>query len=104
MNESALPELFTNVENFKEYDTIILIAPIWWGRLPHPVVSFLHNYNFNRKRIIPITTSVSSGLTVSEIKSARPNAEVTNGLATFGGTAKGYETKVANFLKSIFVE
>lgn len=106
MNENALPELSTDVDNFEEYDTIILIYPIWWGGLPRPVVSFLNNYDFNGKTIIPITTSVSSGLgsSVSEIKSACPNAEVTNGLGTSGGTAKGFETEVADFLKNILLE
>lgn len=103
MGDAALPELSANIDNFEEYDTIILISSIWWGKLPRPVISFLSNYDFSGKTIIPITTSVSSGLgaAVSEIKSACPNAEVTEGLGTSGGTAKGYESEVAEFLKGI---
>lgn len=99
--DSALPKLTTYIENFDQYDTIILITPIWWGSLPRPIVSFLNSYDFSRKTIVPITTSVSSGLgtAVSEIKSACPDALVTEGLGTTGGTAQGSEMAVSDFLK-----
>ncbi|MDO4353173.1 MAG: flavodoxin [Clostridia bacterium] len=98
--DKVLPELSVQIDDFEQYDTVILISSIWWGNLPRPVVSFLNKYDFSGKRIIPITTSVSSGLgtAVSEIKSACPDALVTEGLGTTGGTAKGYETAVSDFL------
>lgn len=99
--DAALPELSVQIDDFDQYNTVILIAPIWWGNLPMPVMSFLNEYDFSGKTIIPITTSVSSGLgtAVSEIQSACPDALVTEGLGTTGGTAKGSETAVSDFLK-----
>lgn len=98
--DKVLPELSVQIDDFEQYDTVILISSIWWGNLPRPVVSFLNKYDFSGKRIIPITTSVSSGLgtAVSEIESACPDSLVTEGLGTTGGTAKGCETAVSDFL------
>lgn len=37
------PELSNHVENFEQYDTVILGFPNWWGDLPMPVYSFWKN-------------------------------------------------------------
>lgn len=52
----------TTVENWDEYDTIIIGYPIWWGIAAWPVDTFVKNNDFEGKTVIPFCTSTSSGL------------------------------------------
>ena len=52
-NEQARPELASHVENMEQYDTVILGYPNWWASIPMPVASFLEEYDFSGKTIIP---------------------------------------------------
>lgn len=50
------------VDNWEEYDTILIGYPIWWGNAAWPVNTFVKANDFNGKRVIPFCTSSSSGL------------------------------------------
>nr|WP_297872720.1 flavodoxin [uncultured Blautia sp.] len=52
-NEQARPELAAHVENMEQYDTVLLGYPNWWASIPMPVASFLEEYDFSGKTIIP---------------------------------------------------
>lgn len=52
----------TQVDNFENYDAILIGYPIWWGIVAWPVDSFVKANNFNGKTVIPFCTSSSSGL------------------------------------------
>lgn len=52
-NIQARPELSNHVENFEQYDTILLGYPNWWASIPMPIASFLEEYDFAGKTIIP---------------------------------------------------
>ncbi len=52
-NEQARPELVNYVENMEDYDVIILGFPNWWASIPMPIASFLEEYDFEGKTIIP---------------------------------------------------
>lgn len=49
------------VENWEEYDTILIGYPIWWGIAAWPVDTFVKANDFNGKTVIPFCTSTSSG-------------------------------------------
>lgn len=51
--ENARPELTTHIENLDGYDTIFIGYPNWWADLPMAVYSFLDEYDFSGKTIIP---------------------------------------------------
>ncbi|MGM9590664.1 MAG: flavodoxin [Faecousia sp.] len=93
--ENARPELASHIEDISPYDTVILIYPDWWGSLPQAVLTFLEEYDFSGKTIIPIATSQGSGLGSGprQITTACPNATVEDGLS-----ANDVST-VAKFLK-----
>lgn len=57
--ENLRPELVSHIENLERYDTIILGFPNWWGDLPMPVYSFLEEYDFGAKTIIPFVAKRS---------------------------------------------
>lgn len=52
----------TNVDNWNDYDTVLIGYPIWWGVAAWPVNSFVKSNNFDGKTVIPFCTSASSGL------------------------------------------
>lgn len=71
------PELTGRVENMDDFGTIILGYPNWWGTMPMAVHTFLEQYDFSGKRIIPFCTHEGSGAGHSEkdIQRLCPSAE-----------------------------
>ena len=52
----------TTVDNFDEYDKVLVGYPVWWGIAAWPVNQFIKNNDFTGKTVIPFCTSASSGL------------------------------------------
>ena len=50
------------VDNWEDYDTVLIGYPIWWGIAAWPVDTFVKANDFNGKTVIPFCTSSSSGL------------------------------------------
>ena len=50
------------IVNLEQYDTVYIGIPVWWGKLPQPMVSFFECYDFSGKTIAPFCTSGGSGL------------------------------------------
>lgn len=75
---SARPELATHIENLEQYDTILIGYPNWWADLPMPLYTFLEEYDFSGKTIIPFVTHGGSqaSRTVDTIAQLQPNAVV----------------------------
>lgn len=89
-DDDARPELVNNVDNMNNYDVIFLGYPIWWGDMPMAVYTFMENYDFSGKTIVPFCTNEGSGLsdTVDNIKKACPDSSVLDGLAIQGMIAQ----------------
>ena len=77
-NEDARPAIRGTVENMNEYDTVFLGYPNWWGDMPMIIYTFLEQYDFTGKTIIPFNTHGGSGLsnTVATITNKLPNSNV----------------------------
>lgn len=77
-NEEVRPELATHIENVEQYDMIFLGYPNWWGDMPQPLYTFLEEYDFSGKTIIPFNSHGGSGFsnTIEEIKKLQSNATV----------------------------
>lgn len=76
--QDARPELSTQIENLDSYDTIFLGYPNWNADLPMPLYTFLEEYDFSGKTIIPFTAHGGSGFsrTISTISQLQPDATV----------------------------
>jgi flavodoxin len=98
-NQNARPELTAHVENMDEYDTIILGYPNWWGTMPMAVFTFLEEYDFTGKTILPFCTHEGSGLGGErDIKRVCPTVNVEKGLAIQGGSVKSAAGKIKSWL------
>lgn len=90
-SEQARPVLSTHVENMEQYDTIILGYPNWWASIPMPIASFLEEYDFAGKTILPFCSHGGGGLGQSQTAIAKlaPDAILAEGLAInySGGSA-----------------
>ena len=51
------PAIAGTVENFAQYELVFLGFPIWWGREPSAVDTFLESYDFSGKKVVPFCTS-----------------------------------------------
>jgi len=85
---NARPELTAHVENMDAYDVIFLGYPNWWGTMPMPVFTFLEEYDFAGKTLIPFCTHEGSGMGHSEKDIVRicPQARLLKGQHDFAST------------------
>ena len=74
--EDARPELKTHVENMDEYDIVFLGFPNWWYTIPMAVHSFLEEYDFSNKTVVPFVTHGTGGLAncINDLKDALPES------------------------------
>lgn len=61
-DKSSRPAVSGKVENMAEYDTIYIGFPIWWYVAPTIINTFLEQYDFSGKTIVPFATSGGSGM------------------------------------------
>ena len=103
-DENKRPELLNHVDNFEQYDIIILGYPNWWADLPMPVYTFLEEYDFGGKTIIPFVTHGGSGFsgTVRTISELQPDALVSeNTLSLSRNNVADSEEDVASWAESL---
>jgi flavodoxin len=95
-DDNARPQIADKIDNFDSYKTVFVGYPIWWGDLPMIMYTFLEEYDFDGKTVIPFNTHEESGDagTCTTIQEKLPKATVkTNGLALDGKTARSDDGK-----------
>lgn len=80
LNGKIRPALKAHLDKdiFANYELIILGFPIWWYDLPMPVWSFIEEYDFSGKTVIPFYThngSSSGASSLETLKSLLPNSD-----------------------------
>ena len=90
IDTDARPELAGTVENMDDYDIIFIGYPIWHGRMPQAIHTFLERYDLTGKTVIPFNTHEGSGQSGTQqvIANALPGSTVLQGLAVRGKTAQ----------------
>ncbi len=102
--EDARPELATQIENLDSYDTIFLGFPNWNADLPMPLYTFLEEYDFSGKTIIPFTAHGGSGFsrTIQTISELQPNATVvSDGLSISRNSVANAESEVVDWVNGL---
>ena len=97
---SARPAIAGSLENLSDYDIVFLGYPIWWGKAPKIIFTFLESYDFAGKTIVPFCTSHSSGIGSSDTDLHALAAQATwmQG-RRFGGNAS--ESDVREWIESL---
>lgn len=80
-NKYSRPAIASKIENIAQYNVVFVGFPIWWGREPSIIDTFVESYDFAGKIIVPFATSGTSGIGDSgaNMQSLAPNAHVRSG-------------------------
>lgn len=104
LSENARPELSSQIENLDDYDVIFLGYPNWNADLPMPLYTFLEEYDFSRKTIIPFTAHGGSGFsgTIQTIQELQPEATVIeDGLEISRNSVPDAQSDVADWVAGL---
>ena len=82
-HDQARPEITGHVDNMADYDTVLLGYPNWWASIPMPIASFLEQYDFAGKRIIPFCSHGGGrfGQSLTAIAKLAPESNIGQGLS-----------------------
>ena len=73
--DNARPALASHVDNMEDYDIVFLGFPNWWYTLPMPVLTFVEEYDWSGKTVVPFVTHGTGGLasTIRDLTAALPS-------------------------------
>ena len=80
-DRNSRPKIASKIDDISQYNIIFVGSPIWWGREPSIIDTFIESYDFAGKTVIPFVTSGSSGIGDygANLQSLAPNAKVLTG-------------------------
>ena len=101
-HSQARPGLKNHVENFADYDVIMLGYPNWWASIPMPIASFLEEYDFAGKIIMPFCSHGGGrfGQSLTAIAKLAPKAVITDGLSIHYSGGSTLKDDVSRWLDS----
>ena len=102
-NDDERPPLASHVENMEQYDVIFLGYPNWWGTLPQAVMTFLEEYDFSGKTIVPFCSHGGSllGGGPRDIEALCPDATLLDGLAVSASEVPGAQEDVQKWIEGL---
>lgn len=75
------PAIRGKVENMEQYDVVFVCVPVWWYTAPMPVFTFLEQYDFGGKTVIPFCTAYTAEYeTLKDIVKLTPNSDHRDGI------------------------
>ena len=80
-DRNSRPQIASKIEDISQYNIVFVGSPIWWGREPSIMDTFIESYDFTGKTVIPFVTSGSSGIGDygANLQALAPNAKVLTG-------------------------
>lgn len=99
-NNQARPKIKNHVENMDQYDTVILGYPNWWASIPMPIASFLEEYDFSGKTIIPFCSHGGGrfGQSLTAIAKLAPDAAMGEALSVHYSGGSSLSSDVSEWL------
>ena len=78
---ASRPAVANHIEHIAQYERIFVGFPIWWYVAPTIINTFLEQYDFTGKKIIPFATSGGSGMgeTNRHLRASCPGAMLCDG-------------------------
>lgn len=102
--KNARPKIKGTLPDLKNYDTVFVGYPNWWGDMPMILYSFFDAADLSCKVIVPFCTHGGSGLsrTVQTISRLENGASVErNALSIYRDDVSASEKRVESWLKEI---
>ncbi|MCX7796096.1 MAG: flavodoxin [bacterium] len=97
------PQLKTKIDNIELYDTVFIGSPNWWSTIAPPVATFLSEYDFSGKTIIPFCShgGGGQGKLIRDISKLCPQSKILEPFIIYGSGAGDIQTKVSEWLRKI---
>ena len=91
------------VENWEDYDTVLVGYPIWWSIAAWPMNNFIKSNNFTGKTVIPFCTHGGSGWagTPATIARLEPNANILEGLSISRDVIDGARQELVTWVNGL---
>ena len=92
MNDrNARPAISEKKDNMAEYDVVFVGFPVWWYREPSIIDTFMEQYDFSGKTVVPFATSGMSGIGESgrNMNALAPGAKVVEGKRFANSVSEG---------------
>lgn len=102
-NGNARPAVANTVDNWRDYDTVFVGYPNWWGDVPMVMMTFLESYDWSGKTVIPFCTSGGSGFGngISSITVSTAGADVLDGFHVIGSRVDDAQSDVTAWLNGL---
>jgi len=102
-DNKARPELKTRVNNMTQYDVVFLGYPNWWSTIPMPIASFLEQYDFRGKTIVPFVSHGGGGLgqSVTDLAKLSPQSTIADALSVSFSGGSSLSIDIDTWLKKI---
>ncbi len=80
-DRASRPAISSKVDDISQYDVVFVGFPVWWYREPSIIDTFMEQYDFSGKTVVPFCTSGSSALgeSVDNIQNLALGAKVVAG-------------------------
>lgn len=97
-NDSKSRPEIANTINVENYNVIYLGYPIWWGDVPHIILTFMDTYQLDGKTVIPFCTSGGTGISgsMSTLKGYNKNVNWID-----GKKLSSSESEIKNWISSL---
>lgn len=107
-DDGVRPEIVVDItpEQMSEYDTIFFGFPVWWYDLPMPIWTFLENFDFSSKTIIPFfshegSSNGANALPTVERLATGATVRSDDALSIRGGNLDGSENDVRMWVQGL---
>jgi len=102
-NADARPAIANPLASIENYDTVLLGSPIWGGRAPMIMSTFVEGLEWTGKTVVPFTTHAGSGLgtVLRDYAASCPGAKIGEGLAVRGEEVQQAGAAVESWLRRI---
>ena len=106
LNNDARPALATHVANMDQYDVVILGFPTWWSTMPMPIFTFLEEYDFTGKVILPFSSNGGTrfGDSISDLSKQVPGAYVGQGFEFYYSSGSELEGELLDWLNNCGID
>ena len=93
-NRSYRPELKNKVNNFNDYEKIVIGFPVWWDVAPTIINTFIESHDFSKREVYIFVTSGSSSVngSITDLRRTYPNINFVVG-KRFNGSESSDEYK-----------
>ncbi len=93
-NRSYRPELKNKVNNFNDYEKVVIGFPVWWDVAPTIINTFIESHDFSKKQVYVFVTSGSSSVngSITDLRRTYPNINFVVG-KRFNGSESSDEYK-----------